>query len=247
MKEQEEVPGRLSPDLKSPVLMDLRHRIVFTPIQIMIADEDKLFTEGIVALISQWSEFQMVAKAATYDEVLRHAVAYSPSIILMGVRMQSVRCSEIIHAIYEKHLDPYFVVVASHNDAADILEVLRAGATGYGIREGLSADRLRGILWGVAAGEIVLSGPVTSLRTGLLEQEKKPLPEYAFFQDLTKREREVLVFLVEGMSNAEISHQLFLSEPTVKKIIGRITEKLQVSNRVQAAVLAARYMMTHKL
>ena len=156
-------------------------------------------------------------------------------------------CSEIIHAIYEKHLDPYFVVVASHNDAADILEALRAGATGYGIREGLSADRLRGILWGVAAGEIVLSGPVTSLRTGLLEQEKKPLPEYAFFQDLTKREREVLVFLVEGMSNAEISHQLFLSEPTVKKIIGRITEKLQVSNRVQAAVLAARYMMTHKL
>ena len=230
MKEQEEVPGRLSPDLKSPVLMDLRHRIVSTPIQIMIADEDKLFTEGIVALISQWSEFQMVAKAATYDEVLRHAVAYSPSIILMGVRMQSVRCSEIIHAIYE-----------------NILEALRAGATGYGIREGLSADRLRGILWGVAAGEIVLSGPVTSLRTGLLEQEKKPLPEYAFFQDLTKREREVLVFLVEGMSNAEISHQLFLSEPTVKKIIGRITEKLQVSNRVQAAVLAARYMMTHKL
>lgn len=73
------------------------------------------------------------------------------------------------------------------------------------------------------------------------------MPEYAFFQDLTKREREVLVFLVEGMSNAEISHQLFLSEPTVKKIIGRITEKLQVSNRVQAAVLAARYMMTHKL
>ena len=179
MKEQEEVPGRLSPDLKSPVLMDLRHRIVSTPIQIMIADEDKLFTEGIVALISQWSEFQMVAKAATYDEVLRHAVAYSPSIILMGVRMQSVRCSEIIHAIYEKHLDPYFVVVASHNDAADILEALRAGATGYGIREGLSADRLRGILWGVAAGEIVLSGPVTSLRTGLLEQEKKPFQNKA--------------------------------------------------------------------
>lgn len=247
MKNQEEAPGRPSPDLKSPVLMELRHRIVSTPISVMIADEDKLFAEGITALIGQWDEFRLVAKAATYEEVFRHAKAYTPAVILMGVKIQGIRCGEIIHAVHEKCLEPYFVVMASHNDAADILDALRAGATGYGIREGLSADRLRGILWGVAAGEIVLSGPVTSLKEGLLEQQEKPLPEYVYFKDLTKREREVLVLLVEGMSNGEISHQLFLSEPTVKKIVGRITEKLQVSNRVQAAVLAARYMMTHNL
>lgn len=57
MKGQEEVPQRLSPDLKSPVLMDLWHRIVSTSINVMIADEDKLFTEGIAALINQWREF----------------------------------------------------------------------------------------------------------------------------------------------------------------------------------------------
>lgn len=234
-------------DLKSPVLMDLRHRSVSTPITVMIVDGDKLFIEGITALIDQWEEFQLVAKTSTYDDVLRYAEVYAPSIILIGVQMQGKKCSEIISAVYAKGLEPYFVVVASHNDAAGVVEALRAGATGYGIREGLSADRLRGILWGVAAGEVVLSGSVTSLNGGIFAKPEESLPEDALFRELTKREREVLVLLVEGLSNGEISHQLFLSEPTIKKIIGRITEKLQVTNRVQAAVLAARYMMTHKL
>ncbi|HWQ76630.1 MAG TPA: response regulator transcription factor [Syntrophomonas sp.] len=231
-------------DLKSPVLMDLRHRIVSTPIRVMIADEDKLFTEGIVALIDQWHEFQLIARATNPDEVLKFIIEYDPTIILMGVRMQGVKCSETIRAITANDLETRVIVIASRTDAADVLDALRAGAMGYGVREELSADRLRGVLWGVAAGEVVLAGSVgTRLQEELVKPADARALEDGFFSSLTKREREVLALLVEGMSNAEISHQLYLSEPTIKKIISQVTNKLQVTNRVQAAVLATRHMM----
>lgn len=231
-------------DLKSPVLMDLRHRIVSTPISVMIADEDILFTEGTAALIDQWDEFQLVDKVANNDEVLKSILKYYPAVILIGVRMQGVKCSETIRAIIANDSKARVIVIASRSEAADVLDALRAGATGYGFREELSADRLRGFLWGVAAGEVVLSGSVCMrLKEELFKPAGASALDNDFFNALTKREREVLALLVEGLSNAEISQQLYLSEPTIKKIISQVTGKLQVTNRVQAAVLATRHMI----
>jgi len=241
---QHDAAESLPLDLKSPVLMDLRHRIVSTPINVMIADEDKLFTEGIAAIIDQWEEFRLIAKATNNDEVLEFINEYHPAVILMGVRMQGVKCSETIRAITANDFETRVIVIASRSEAADVLEALRAGATGYGVREELSADRLRGFLWGVAAGEVILSGSIgTHLKEDLLKPADASELDNDFFNTLTKREREVLALLVEGMSNTEISQQLYLSEPTIKKIISQVTGKLQVTNRVQAAVLASRHMM----
>lgn len=246
-KTQHDIADPMALDLKSPVLMDLRHRIVPTPIRVMIADEDKLFTEGIAALIDQWDEFKLIAKATNNDEVLKFIIEYYPAVILMGVRMHGVKCSETIRTITAKGFETRVIVIASRNEAAEVLDALRAGATGYGVREELSADRLRGFLWGVAAGEVVLSGLVgTRLQEELHKPEDASALDDGFFNALTKREREVLALLVEGLSNAEISQKLYLSEPTVKKIISQVTGKLQVTNRVQAAVLATRHMMTQK-
>lgn len=231
-------------DLKSPALMDLRYRVVPTPISVLVAGEDKLFTEGIAALIDQWGEFQLIAQTASNDEVLRLIIEYNPSVILMGIRMQGIKCSETIRAITAYDFEIRVIVIASRSEAAEVLDALRAGASGYGVREDLSADRLRGILWGVAAGEVVLSGAVgIHLKEELLKPSDAPALGNDSFSDLTEREREVLTLLAEGLTNTEISHQLYLSKPTVKKIIGQIISKLQVKNRVQAAVLATRHMM----
>jgi DNA-binding NarL/FixJ family response regulator len=224
--------------------MNLRHRILSTPISVMIADEDKLFAEGIAVIIDQWDEFQLVAKTADNDKVLKFILEYHPAVILMGARMQGVTCSEIMRAIAANDLETRVIVIGSRSEPADVLDALRASAMGYVVREEISADRLRGVLWGVAASEVVLSGSAyTRLKEVLLKSADALAPDNCFFDALTKREREVLALLVEGLSNAEIGNRLYLSEPTIKKVISQVTDKLNVTNRVQAAVLAARHMM----
>ncbi len=233
-------------DLNSPNLRNLRLRIVPAPISVMIADGDRLFLEGIAALIDQWDEFRLVARATSNTEALELAIQHSPAAILMGVRMQGVDATETIRAITTRVSGAHVVVIASSGEAADVLEALRAGAQGYGVREELSADRLRGVLWGALAGEVVLAGSIgTRIREVLLSpaepaDETPHSDDLGLLETLTRREREVLALLVDGLSNAEIGQQIHLSEPTVKKNISRIIDKLQVTNRVQAAVLAAR-------
>jgi DNA-binding NarL/FixJ family response regulator len=213
----------------------------------LLAFEDKLFAEGLTALIGPWNEFRLMATVTNNDEVLRYVLESRPALILMGARMQGVPCSETIRAIAAAAAQTRAVVICSYSESADVLDVLRAGAMGYGIREELSADRLRGFLWGVASGEIVLSNPICArLQDALSRPVDTPAVGNCFFDALTKREREVLALLVEGLSNAEIGQQLYLSEPTIKKIISQINSKLNTTNRVQAAVLATRHMPTRQ-
>ena len=130
---------------------------------------------------------------------------------------------------------------------AEVLDALRAGAMGYGVRNELSVDRLRGTIWGMVCGEVVFDG---SIRTHLQEALRSSDGQEPAFSDadpglmklLTQREREILCLLMDGLSNQEVATRLFISEPTVKKNVSRIIDKLQVQNRVQAAVYAARHL-----
>lgn len=125
-----------------------------------------------------------------------------------------------------------------------MLDALRAGASGFGSRDEMTADRLRSLFWALACGDIAFSGSLGTVLQGALMNDMagKAADSVASerFDSLDERERTVLAALEEGLSNAEISARLFLSEPTVKKCIGSIIQKLHVNNRVQAAVLSAK-------
>lgn len=232
-------------DLDSPALHDLRRRVEPNQVPIMIADDDKLFVEGLSALVEHWDEFTLVAKAYNYNEALKYACEFTPAIVLLGVRMEGRGSAQTIKDILTCNPGVKIMVLASSGEANEVLEALRAGAMGYGVRDEMSADRFRGVIWGVVSGEVILSG---SIGTRVQEELLNPgsiagdQSESNLINALTKREREILTLLMEGLSNAEIEKKLYIGSTTVKKSISRIINKLQVENRVQAAVYAARYM-----
>ena len=240
-------------DSQSSTLKDLRRRAYSDrskddSVGIMICDKDRLFVEGLAALIEQWDEFDLLAKIYSYDDATEAAKAYMPSVILLGTRVGGTPCAPVIKEFLA--LDPSIciMVLASSGDAREVLDALRAGAMGYGVRNELSVDRLRGTIWGMVCGEVVFDGSIrTHLQEALVSANSKegaPLyeEEPGLMKLLTQREREILSLLMDGLSNQEVANRLFISEPTVKKNVSRIIDKLQVQNRVQAAVYAARHM-----
>lgn len=236
----------------SDTLEGLRHRAYRDRsrddrVGIMICDKDRLFVEGIAALIEQWDEFDLLAKIYSYDEALAAAKEHLPAVVLLGARVGDTPCAPVIRDILASDPGVCVMVLASSGDSREVLDALRAGAMGYGVRNELSVDRLRGTIWGMVCGEVVFDGSIrTHLQEALRSSDgQEPASSDAdsgLMKLLTQREREILCLLMDGLSNQEVATRLFISEPTVKKNVSRIIDKLQVQNRVQAAAYAARHL-----
>ncbi len=249
-----EIPGASDEplDQHSDTLNDIRHRAYREQsredtVGIVVCDKDRLFVEGIAALIEQWDEFDLLAKIYSYDDAIEAAKEHLPAVVLLGARVGDTPCAPVIRDILASDPGVCVMVLASSGDSREVLDALRAGAMGYGVRNELSVDRLRGTIWGMVCGEVVFDG---SIRTHLQEALRSSDGQEPAFSDadsglmklLTQREREILCLLMDGLSNQEVATRLFISEPTVKKNVSRIIDKLQVQNRVQAAVYAARHL-----
>ena len=225
----------------SGTLDDIRHRAYREQsredtVGIMICDKDRLFVEGIAALIEH-----------SYDDAIEAAKEHLPAVVLLGARVGDTPCAPVIRDILAFDPGVCIMVLASSGDSREVLDALCAGAMGYGVRNELSVDRLRGTIWGMVCGEVVFDGSIrTHLQEALLASDSKvPAPsdgEPGLLKLLTQREKEILCLLMDGLSNQEVAARLFISEPTVKKSVSRIIDKLQVQNRVQAAVYAARHL-----
>ena len=234
--------GQAGLDFNSPVIHGIRHRVEPNAISILVADDDLLFMDSIAALISHWDEFRLVAKATRVDEMMRLVRSFEPRIVLMGVGVRGADPLSAIRDIREACPNTRVMVVVSRDDKNSLFSALDAGASAVGVREEMSADALRGQIWGMVGGCVIFSD---SLLTRLVAERaalagRPTKAARAEIEALSPRELEVLSLMMEGLSNAEIGQRLFLSEPTVKKNASRIMDKLHVENRVQAAVLAAR-------
>lgn len=214
------------------------------PLKVVIADDDCIFVEGVAALLNEWDEFSLVGKAMTLEEALAQCVEKNPAVVMMGATFRGVGCADAVRHIIEANPEIRIMIVASMGESGFVLDALRAGARGFGSRDDISSAELRALFWGVGCDDIAFSGSLgTALQGALISGAAKEGCESIpsdYFESLDDRERTVLAALEEGLSNAEISRRLYLSEPTVKKCIGSIIQKLHVNNRVQAAVYSAK-------
>ena len=230
-------------DESSQTLVELRRIVSDKPIDIVVSSTDMLFLEGIAALVGQWDEFRVVAKATDDRSTLKACKDAEPCVCLLNTRLNDSSYTNLTANIVKQAPGAKVIVLSPSGSDDDVIEALRAGIHGYCIQNDISADRLRGMIWGIMSGGVMLYGLERSKLQAAHEQPKeKSTEEETAFDVLSKREREILALLTRGLSNAEIGQELYLSEATVKKNIARITDKLQVENRVQAAVLAARHM-----
>ncbi len=207
-------------------------------IRLVIIDDHPIFREGVVAILGSEADLEVVGQGINAEDALRLTREFLPDVILLDVNMPGggLNAAQMIAASYPV---VKIIMLTGSTEEDDVMNALKAGAHAY-VLKGVAARELNGILHRVFAGE----GYVTpSLAASLLSemrgtpQEKQPAT-IDLFEDLTERERQILELIAEGTSNKEIGQKLFLTEKTIKHYVTNILQKLHVSNRVQAALIA---------
>ncbi len=205
------------------------------PIRVLIADDHPLFRDGMHGLLDSVGETEVVGEAGTGEEAVTQALLLRPEVVLMDINMPGVNGIAATREILGKDPDIGVLVVTMLEDDDSVFAAMRAGALGYLLKGANQEEVLRAIR-AVANGEAIF-GPGVARRMMGLFSNQRPRPPQAF-PELTDREREILSLIARGRGNAEISTELYLSLKTVQNHVSNIFRKLQVADRVQAAIRA---------
>jgi DNA-binding NarL/FixJ family response regulator len=206
-------------------------------IRVLIADDQPLVRDGLTAIIGADPELEVVAEASTGREALRLARELRPDVVVMDVRMPDLDGIEATRELFRgPDVRARVLVLTTYDVDAYVLEALRAGASGFLLKDAPRYQLLAAIRT-VAAGDTLLAPTVT--RRLVEAHLRRPSPDAeAQLAELTEREREILGLVGRGLSNAEIAGRLVLGESTVKTHVGRIFTKLGLRDRAQAVIAA---------
>lgn len=206
--------------------------------RMLVVDDHILFREGLISLFRSTSDFDVVGSAGSVYEAINMARGLQPDIILMDFSMPDGTGVDATRAILAELPTCKIVFLTMYESDDKLFEALRAGAKGYMPKNTPSPD-LTASLRALAYGEIALSRQLMGRVVDEFSRTKRHEVDIRTFAKLSARELDVLHELSNGASNAEIAKHLFLSENTVKHHIRSILEKLQVSNRREAGLMAA--------
>jgi DNA-binding NarL/FixJ family response regulator len=205
-------------------------------IKVMIADDHKMFRQGLRMLFEMEPDIKIVGEARDGLEVQELAETIGADVILMDINMPGADGVEATRQILKKQPDAAIIILTMFREDEHVFQAIKAGARGYVLKDADSLDVTRAIR-AVAAGESVLDTAMTlkvfNQFKMMSEMTEKNNPE-----GLTERELEILALIADGASNREIGDRLFLSEKTIKNYITSIFQKLQTNDRTQAAVYA---------
>src|SRR5207245_9600824 len=204
--------------------------------RVMLVDDHELVRQGIATMLSSSPDIQVVGEAKTGREALEMARTQLPDIVLMDVRMPDMDGLEATRRIKEERPRTAVIMVTMHDNPAYLREAVRAGAAGYLLKD-VSKDELLDAIRQVATGGAFIE---SQMLKGMLPEVKPGAPVPSAARNLTKREPEILGHVAEGLSNRKIADRLVLSPETVKSHVAAILEKLNVSDRPQAALYAVR-------
>ena len=207
---------------------------------ILLVDDQPLLRMGFRMVLESQDDLVVVGEASDGGEAVRLTAELDPDIVLMDVRMPGVDGIEATSRIIGQGLRSRVIILTTFDLDEYAFAGLRAGASGFLLKDVPPNDLLSGIR-AVATGDAVVSPSVTRrLLDSFAHRLPGPheAPADARLDLLTAREREVLLELARGCSNAEIAAELVLSEATVKTHVRRILAKLQLRDRVQAVVFA---------
>lgn len=213
------------------------------PVRVLLVDDQPLLRMGFRMVLDVEDDLTVVGEAGDGADALRQVAALDPDVVLMDVRMPGTNGIEATERIVASGARSRVLILTTFDLDEYAFAALRAGASGFLLKDARPAE-LTGAIRAVATGDAVVSPRVTRRMLELFSEElptadARPAPRTdARIDDLTHREREVLLAVAEGLSNAEVAERLFLSEATVKTHVGRILAKLGVRDRVQAVVLA---------
>ena len=204
-------------------------------IRVVIADDHPMFREGVGKTLSDFANCEVVAECGDADDVLEAVCEHLPDIALLDISMPGggIEAARRIAAACPVVRILMLTVSESESDVMDALEV---GACGY-VLKGIGGEELANIIKTVHEGGVYVS-PSLAARMLVDIKDHKRSEWFDLFSDLTAREEQILKHVTQGLSNKEVALALTLSEKTVKHYMTNVLQKLQVRNRVEAAIKA---------
>ena len=205
-------------------------------IRIVLADDHPLFRDGVGRILGSVPDFEVIGEGATADEAVSVVSNLLPDIVLLDISMPGggIQAAERISTACP--VVKILMLTVSENEN-DVMAALEAGACGY-VLKGIGGDELTDVIRSVYDGESYVT-PSLAARLLMELKKKHSAPSAAApFPELTAREEQILKSVAQGLSNKEIALKLTLSEKTIKHYMTNILQKLQVRNRVEAAIKA---------
>jgi len=210
-----------------------------TPIRVLVVDDQELVRLGFCVILDAADGITVVGEAANGEAAVSQVAAHEPDVVLMDIRMPGMDGLEATRQITRSPTATPKVVMLTTFDLDDyVYEALRAGASGFLLKDSPRHDLIAAVR-AAAAGDALLAPSVTRrLIEAFARRPPETSPSPSQLSSLTARERDVLLLLARGRSNAEIAEILFVSEATVKTHVGNLLAKLGLRDRVQAVILA---------
>ena len=212
--------------------------------RVLIADDQALMRGGFRMIVDAEDDLEVVGEAIDGADAVRRYEALTPDVVVMDVRMPTMDGIEATRRITAVDPPGRVLILTTFDLDEYVFDALRAGASGFLLKDRPPEEHVAAIRL-VARGEALLAPSVTRR---LIERFATLPPEPApprGLEELTDREREVLVLMARGRSNAEIASDLFVAETTVKTHVGRVLHKLGLRDRAQAVVLAYESGLVH--
>ena len=206
-------------------------------IRVAIIDDHEIVREGLRTILQTESDFDVVAESGTADDVVELAGHTRPDVVLLDARLPGVSGPEACRLLAAAHPEIAVLIVSTYSDEGLVDECIRAGAKGYLLKD-IERFSLKESIRAVHRGEGAVSPAVAAGVLGRLREGAST--ETVNEPRLSDTQREILRLIAEGFSNREIAPRVYLSENTVKSHIQEIFRKLQVRNRVEAALRAAK-------
>jgi DNA-binding NarL/FixJ family response regulator len=205
-------------------------------IRILVIEDNRVLREGLAAMIDGQEDMRVVATIGSGNNILLKASQTKPHVILMDVGLKNFKESSVVESIREKMPEAKVIGMGFVPSQSDIVEFVKAGASGFILKDATVKEFL-GTIRSVSQEIKVLPPPLTgSLFSYIIEHAlKKGEGKLTNVVRMTKREREIIVLIADGLSNKEIAQQLNIATHTVKSHVHNIMEKLALHTRLQIA------------
>jgi len=206
-------------------------------IRVVLADDQPLVRAGLRMLIEQTPDIDVTGEAGTGAEAVRLCRETSPDVVLMDIRMPGMDGIEATQLITSGGMDASVIVLTTFDDDDYVYGALRAGASGFLVKD-MALDDILAAIRVVAAGDAIIAPGVTRRLIGEFAGQPLPGRQPKELAGITGREREVLRLVGLGMSNAEIAATLYITAGTAKTHVARLLAKLGARDRVQLVITA---------
>lgn len=213
-------------------------------IKLLIADDHKMFRQGLRMLFEAESDIAVIGEARDGVEAEYLARTLSPDVILMDINMPGLDGLHALKDIIAQRPDAAVVILTMFHEDEHVFEAIRSGARGYIIKDADSADVVRAIRTVADGGSVIDPAMTRRLFEEFKVVSHKTGTENA--EGLTARELDILTLIATGASNREIGEKLFLAEKTIKNYVTSIFQKLQINDRTKAAIYAIQHGLVHQ-